>query len=64
MDTARTIRNKKAQSVIEYALLFGIVVSAFLAIQFYINNGVQARLKQIEDELNEPIVDEFGQPLR
>lgn len=58
----KAVINKRAQSIVEYALLFGIVVAAFLAMQFYINNGVQAKLKQIEDEVNEPIVDEAGHP--
>jgi uncharacterized protein (UPF0333 family) len=54
--------NQKAQSTIEYALLFGIVVAAFIAIQYYLNQNVQGKLKQIQDELNEPIVDQNGKP--
>jgi Flp pilus assembly pilin Flp len=56
--------NRKAQSAIEYAMLFGIVVGAFVVIQAIVNRSVQGRLKQIQDELNEPVVDENGNPLR
>jgi len=55
--------NRKAQSSIEYALLFAIVTAAFIAMQYYINRCVQGRLKQVQDELNEPVVDENGVPL-
>jgi len=54
--------NKNAQSTIEYALLFTVVMAAFIAVQFYINRHVQGRLKQIQDEINEPVVDETGTP--
>ena len=54
--------NRRAQSVIEYAMLFSIVVAAFLALQYLVNRSVQGRLKQIQDELNEPVVDENGNP--
>jgi Flp pilus assembly pilin Flp len=54
--------NRKAQSAIEYAMLFGIVVGAFVVIQAIVNRSVQGRLKQIQDELNEPVVDENGNP--
>jgi len=56
------IRNK-AQSVIEYALLFSIVTAAFISLLPLINRSVQGRLRQIQDELSEPVVNEAGEPL-
>jgi Flp pilus assembly pilin Flp len=55
----RLIKNKmgkRGQSIIEYALLITVVAAAFIAMQSYILQIVQGRLKQVEDELNEPIV--------
>ncbi len=59
----KAVTGRKAQSVIEYALLFGVVISAFIIMQLVINRSVQGRLKQIQDELNEPIIDEHGNPI-
>lgn len=55
--------NRKAQSSIEYALLFAIVTAAFIAMQYYVNRCIQGRLKQIQDEVNDPVVDQDGNPL-
>ena len=55
--------NRKAQSSIEYALLFAIVTAAFIAMQYYVNRCIQGRLKQIQDEVNDPVVDQNGNPL-
>jgi hypothetical protein len=40
---------KRAQTTAEYAILFGLVVGALLAMQLYIRRGVQARLKDVVD---------------
>ncbi len=45
--------NKKAQSITEYALLVGVVISAFIAMQTFIKRGYQARLKGASDFVTE-----------
>ncbi len=45
--------NRKAQSTIEYAMLVIIISSAIIAMQYYIQRSMNARLKQIQEELNE-----------
>jgi len=44
--------NKKAQSIIEYVLLFMIVAAAVTATYKYVYRSMNARLKQVQDELN------------
>lgn len=51
----RRMIRKNGQSVIEYALLLTIIAAAFIAMQTYLMRAVQGRLKQVEDELNEPL---------
>lgn len=46
---ARRTRIRKAQSVIEYAILIGIVASAIMAMQFYIKRGAQGGIKKSVD---------------
>ena len=46
---------KRAQSIIEYALLIAIVSAAFLAMRLYLQRGVNAGLKDIENQLNNDI---------
>jgi len=40
---------KRAQTTAEYAILFGLVVGALLAMQLYIRRGIQARIKDVVD---------------
>ncbi len=42
---------KKAQSVLEYALVIGIVVAALMAMNVYVQRSVQSNLKSIEDRI-------------
>jgi Flp pilus assembly pilin Flp len=49
-------RIKKGQSIIEYALLVAIVAAAFIAMHTYFSRSVQSRLKQVEDDMNQPTV--------
>lgn len=42
----------KGQSTLEYAILITVVVSAFVAMQTYVQRGVQANLKMIQDRIN------------
>lgn len=43
---------RKAQSIIEYALLIAIVAAAFLGMRVYMQRAVQANLKMIENQIN------------
>jgi len=40
---------KKAQSVLEYALIISVVVAALMAMNIYVQRSVQANLKMIEE---------------
>lgn len=46
------IKIKKAQSVLEYAVLVAVVAAAFVAMRAYVQRGVQANLNLIEDKIN------------
>jgi hypothetical protein len=43
------LRDKKAQSTAEYAILIGLVVAALLAMQTYVKRGLNARMKDATD---------------
>lgn len=45
--------NKKAQSVLEYVTLIMIITAALIAMYPYMNRAINARLKQIQVELDE-----------
>ena len=47
------LRNKKAQSTLEYAVLVIIVIGALLSIQVYIKRGVQGRLRSATDDIGD-----------
>lgn len=49
----RLFYNKKAQSFIEYVILIALISAALLAMYHYMRRSVNARLKQIQVELNE-----------
>lgn len=42
---------KKAQSIIEYVMLFVIVAAAVMATYKYVYRSMNARLKDVQDEL-------------
>ncbi len=46
------MRNQKAQSIIEYVMLFIIVTLAVTATYKYVYRSINARLKQVQEELN------------
>lgn len=48
----RMNRHKKAQSLIEFALLFVIVAAAITITHRYVYGAVNARLKRIQEELS------------
>ena len=43
---------KKAQSVLEYAMIISIVVAALIGMSIYVQRAVQGNLKMIEDRVN------------
>jgi Flp pilus assembly pilin Flp len=45
----RLLRNKRAQSTAEYAILIGLVVAALLAMQTYVKRGLNAKMKDATD---------------
>ena len=45
--------DKKAQSFMEYAILIMVITTALVAMYPYIRRSINARLKQIQVELNE-----------
>jgi hypothetical protein len=47
----RLLRNKKAQSTAEYAILIGLVVTAVLGIQLYMRRGLNAQMKDAGDDV-------------
>jgi len=44
---------RKAQSIIEYALLISVVAAAFIAMNMYMQRAVQANFKVIEEQVNQ-----------
>lgn len=46
---------KKAQSIIEYAILVTVVAAAFMAMHMYLQRATQARLRQVQKEMEENI---------
>ena len=47
----RILRNKKAQTTAEYAILIGLVVAALVAMQTYVKRGLQGRMKDATDQV-------------
>ncbi|MCM8797128.1 MAG: hypothetical protein NC923_04535 [Candidatus Omnitrophica bacterium] len=41
----RIFRERRAQSTMEYALLIGVVIGAFTAMQLYVRQSINARIK-------------------
>lgn len=56
----RLLRNKKAQSTAEYAILFAVVIGAFSLMQLYVKRGLNARIKDGMD--NVPGIIAGGEP--
>ncbi len=46
------MKMKKAQSILEYAMLITIIVVALMGMNVYVQRSVQANLKMIEDRVN------------
>lgn len=41
-----------AQSVLEYAILIGVVSAALITMSLYIRRAIQANLRTVEDQIN------------
>ncbi len=46
------IGNRRGQSTLEYALIIAVVVAAIIAMQFYLNRGVQGKLREAVDDIS------------
>lgn len=44
---------KKCQNVLEYSLLIMVIAAALMAMQKYLRRAFNARLKQVQEELDE-----------
>jgi len=49
----RFFRNRKAQSMLEYAILLGVVISAILLMQAFVKRGVSGQLKDAADKMGD-----------
>lgn len=47
------LRNKRAQSILEYAVIVGVVVAGLLAMQVYIKRGLEGKLRSSADDIGE-----------
>ncbi len=45
--------NKRAQNFLEYTMLIMVIAAALLAMRQYMQRSINARLKQVQEELNE-----------
>jgi uncharacterized protein (UPF0333 family) len=45
--------SKRGQSLLEYSILFAVILSAILIMQFYIKRGYQGRLKAEADTVGQ-----------
>jgi len=50
---AKIIFNRRAQNFIEYVALILVISAALIAMQQYIQRSINARLKQVQQELDE-----------
>ena len=49
------MKRRKGQSILEYTLVIVVISAALMAMQTYLNRASNARLKQVQLELNESI---------
>ncbi len=47
----RILRNRKAQTTAEYAILIGLIIAALVAMQTYVKRGLQARMRDATDRV-------------
>ena len=49
MSIMRMARNRKGQSMAEYAIVLTVVIGAIVAMQLYVKRGLQAKVKDVTD---------------
>ena len=49
----KILHNRRAQNFLEYTMLILVIAAALVAMQQYLQRSVNARLKQVQQELNE-----------
>ena len=47
------LRNQKGQSVIEYAVLVAVVISAFIVSSFFMRRGVMGKMRESTEQIGE-----------
>jgi len=47
------LKNRRAQNFLEYTMLVMVIAAALIAMQQYLQRSVNARLKQVQQELDE-----------
>ena len=52
----------RGQSIIEYTVLIAVIAAAFIAMHQYIYRSMNARLKQVQDEVYESPAPGVGSP--
>lgn len=48
------MKKKRSQSIVEYTVLIAVAVAAITAMRTYVRRSMQAQLKIIQDQLNNP----------
>lgn len=56
----RTLKNRKAQNTMEYAIIIALVIGVFSAMQIYLKRGMQARIKAGTDTIPGIVATEAG----
>ena len=46
---------RKAQSILEYAILIAVVTAALISMSLYVRRAIQANLKTIENQINSEV---------
>jgi len=57
-------KNKIAQSILEYVLIFGVVATALSMMQIYFKRSIQAAVKIAADDIGSQATDEEVDPIR
>lgn len=60
----RRLRNKKAQSILEYAVLLGLAGIALFSMQVYFKRGIQSVIKVAADEVGSQKGSEEFDPIK
>ncbi len=48
------MRDQRAQTMMEYAVLTACIVAALISMQHYLSRSIQGRVKQTADQIGEP----------